>query len=854
MAEDLFRSGGNITDINIREEMKKSFIDYAMSVIVSRALPDVRDGLKPVHRRILFAMHDMGMYSDKPFKKCARIVGEVLGKYHPHGDTAVYDTLVRLAQSFSSRYALIDGHGNFGTLDDGPAAMRYTEARLDKIAADVISDIDYETVDFQDNFDGSLKEPVVLPSRIPGLLVNGSTGIAVGMATNIPPHNLTEVMKGVIAYIENPEIQVKDMMKIIKGPDFPSGCTILGRQGIEDAYTTGKGSVTQKGSFTIEELGRNKSTSMAIVITELPYLVGPEMFITKVAELVRAEKIAGLADANDESNREGMRIVLKLKRDANPQVVLNNILKYTQLQQNFSINTVALVKGKPRQLTLLTILSEFVEFRVEVITRKAQFDLRKAEERDHILQGLLIALDDIDAVIALIKKAKSTEDAREGLVKKFKLTEIQANAILEMQLRRLTGLEREKIEKEHKELLKLIKELTKLLASRKLILEVVKQQSEEVIEKYGDERKTKINAKGANEELSAEDLIADEKMAVFITRQNYIKRIPLITFERQRRATRGKGGIKTRDEDDLQHFFVTSMHDTLLFFTDRGVVYSAKVYDVVEGSRQHKGQALVNLIPLKANETVTAVIPARDFSDGTYLSMLTLDGTIKKTTFSEFEQVRKSGIIAINLDKGDSLAWVRISDGTKTFVLGTADGMVIRYNEGEVRPMGRAAKGVKAITMREGDKLVGFDVVDSSEEINLLLVTNDGFGKRVKISEFRVQGRGGLGLIGTKFKTPKSKLAAIRAVTQKEEFMIATSNGVIVRQKVNDIPHQGRMATGVRVQNIDENDEVVSVNPMVNPDDDEDVMRESNRQEAAVAAGGTQQELPLDDEPVEELE
>ncbi len=854
MAEDLFRSGGNISDINIRDEMKKSFIDYAMSVIVSRALPDVRDGLKPVHRRILYAMHDMGMYSDKPFKKCARIVGEVLGKYHPHGDTAVYDTLVRLAQSFSSRYALIDGHGNFGTLDDGPAAMRYTEARLDKISADVISDIDYETVDFQDNFDGSLKEPIVLPSRIPGLLINGSTGIAVGMATNIPPHNLTEVMKGVIAYIDNPEIPVKDMMKIIKGPDFPSGCTILGRQGIEDAYTTGKGSVTQKGSFTIEELGRSKSSSMAIVITELPYLVGPEMFITKVAELVRAEKLTGLADANDESNREGMRIVLKLKRDANPQVVLNNILKYTQLQQNFSINTVALVKGKPRQLNLLTILNEFVEFRVEVITRKAQFDLRKAEERDHILQGLLIALDDIDAVIALIKKAKSTEDAREGLVKKFKLTEIQANAILEMQLRRLTGLEREKIEKEHKDLLKLIKELTKLLASRKLILDVVKQQSEEVIEKYGDERKTKINAKGAGEELSAEDLIADEKMAVFITRQNYIKRIPLITFERQRRATRGKGGIKTRDEDDLQHFFVTSMHDTLLFFTDRGVAYSAKVYDVVEGSRQHKGQALVNLIPLKANETVTAVIPARDFSDGIYLSMLTLDGTIKKTTLSEFEQVRKSGIIAINLDKGDSLGWVRISDGSKTFVLGTADGMVIRYSEDEVRPMGRAAKGVKAITMREGDKLVGFDIVDSSEEINLLLVTNDGFGKRVKISEFRVQGRGGLGLIGTKFKTPKSKLAAIRAVTQKEEFMIATSNGVIVRQKVNDIPHQGRMATGVRVQNIDENDEVVSVNPMVNPDDDEDVMRESDRQAAAVAAGGTQQELPLDDEPVEELE
>ncbi len=853
MAEDLFRAGGNISEVNIREEMKQSFIDYAMSVIVSRALPDVRDGLKPVHRRILYAMHDMGMYPDKPFKKCARIVGEVLGKYHPHGDTAVYDTLVRMAQPFSSRYPLIDGHGNFGSLDDGPAAMRYTEARIDKIAVDIISDIESETVEFQDNFDSSLLEPKVLPSRIPGLLVNGSTGIAVGMATNIPPHNLGELMRGLIALIDNPEMQLKDMMKIIKGPDFPSGCTIIGKKGIEDAFSTGKGSITQKGTFSIEEIGRGKSNAMAIVITELPYLVGPEMFITKIAELVRAEKIAGIADANDESNREGMRIVIKLKRDANPQVVLNNILKYTPLQQNFAVNTVALVNGKPRQIALLDFLKIFIEFRVEVITRKAEFDLRKAEERDHILQGLLIALEDIDAVIALIKKSKSTDEAKQGLVKKFELTEIQATAILEMQLRRLTGLEREKIESEHKELLKLIKSLKKLLASRTLILEEVKTQSQEIIEKYADERRTKISA-SAGGELSAEDLIADEKMAVFITRQNYIKRIPLVTFERQRRATRGKGGIKTRDEDDLQHFFVTSMHDTLLFFTDRGVVYSAKVYDVVEGSRQHKGQALVNLIPLKANEVVTAVIPARDFSDGTYLSMLTLEGVIKKTTLSEFEQVRKSGIIAINLDKGDSLAWVRISDGTKTFVLGTADGMVIRYSEDNVRPMGRIAKGVKAITMREGDKLVGFDIVDSSEEINLLLVTNDGFGKRVKIAEFRVQGRGGLGLIGTKFKTPKSKLAAIRAVSQDEEFMIATANGVIVRQKVGDIPHQSRMATGVRVQNIDEGDMVVSVNSMVNPDDDEDVQREADRQAAAVAAGAIQQELPLYDEPVEDID
>jgi DNA gyrase subunit A len=851
--KELFRSGGNITEINIRDEMRQSFIDYAMSVIVSRALPDARDGIKPVHRRILYAMHDMGMYPDNPFKKCARIVGEVLGKYHPHGDSAVYDALVRLAQPFSSRYPLVNGHGNFGSLDDAPAAMRYTEAKLNKIAVELIDDIDSETVDFQDNFDGSLKEPQVLPAKIPTLLLNGSTGIAVGMATNIPPHNLTEVMQGIIAMIENPEIGFEELNKIIKGPDFPSGCSIVGKQGIIDAYTTGKGTITQKGTYTFEEIGKGKTTYPAIVITELPYLVGAEAFVSKVAELVRAEKISGIVDANDESGRQGTRIVIKVRRDANPHVIANNLLKFTPLQQNFPVNIVALVNSKPRQMTLISILKEFIEFRVEVVTRKAKFDLNKAQARNHILLGLLKALEDIDKVITLIKKSASTEEAREGLMKKFDLTEIQANAILEMQLRRLTALERDKIEQEHKELEKKIKQLEKLLASRKLILNEIKKQSEEIIEKYGDDRKTKISKEQG--ELSIEDLIADEKMAVFITQQGYIKRIPLETFERQRRATRGKGGIKTREEDDLQHFFVTSMHDTLLFFSNRGTVYSAKVFDVPEGSRQSKGQAVVNLISINANEQITAVVPVKNFDDGIYLNMLTSDGHIKKTSISDFASVRKSGIIAITLEKGDSLAWVRISDGTKTLVLGTADGMVIRYNEEEVRAMGRNARGVRAITLREGDKLVGFDVVDSSEEINLLLITNDGFGKRVKISEFRVQGRGGLGLIGIKFKTPKSKLASVRAVTQNEEFLIATANGVIVRQKIADIPHQSRMATGVRVQNLDDNDQVVSVNPIIVPDGDESSLEASTQEESMAGATAGTQNLDLEyEEPVEEIE
>lgn len=848
--KDLFKSGGKITEITIKDEMKQSFIDYAMSVIISRALPDVRDGLKPVHRRILYAMHDMGMYADKAYKKCARIVGEVLGKYHPHGDTAVYEALVRMAQSFSSRYTTIMGHGNFGSLDDGPAAMRYTEAKLSKISEDILADIESETVDFTDNFDGSLKEPKVLPSKIPLLLVNGSTGIAVGMATNIPPHNLTEIMQGLLALIDNPDLDLKSLCKIVKGPDFPSGASIIGTDGIVEAFSTGRGSVTQKASFTIEEIAKGKtSVQSAIIITALPYLVGAESFINKIAELVKNEKINGIADANDESGRDGTRIVIKIKKDANPQVVLNNLLKFTPLQQNFSVNMVALVNGKPRQLGLIEILKEFIEFRVEVLTRKAKFDLAKAEARLHIVEGLLIAIQDIDKVIKLIKASKTTEEARDGLMSKFKLSDKQANAILEMQLRRLTGLESEKLDKEKTELEKLIKSLIRLLGSRALMLAEIKKQSEEVIKKYGDERKTKI-IQGDGSLMTMEDLVADEKMSIFITKQGYVKRIPLISFERQRRATKGKGGIKTREEDDLQHFFVSSMHDTLLFFTDKGQVYSTKVYDLPEGSRQAKGQSLVNFINIRANDLITAVIPVRQFDEGTYLSMLTRQGIIKKTSLAEFASVRKSGIIAINLENKDELSWVRISDGSKTFVLGTRDGMVIRYSEDDVRAMGRTAKGVKAITLREGDELVGFDVVENNEDVNLFVITNDGFGKRVKISEFRVQGRGGLGLIATKFKTAKSKLATIRSVAQKDEFVIATASGVVVRQKISEIPFQSRMATGVRVQKIDENDSVVSINPIINPDEEELDINEELLDEQLTLVGAPE----FDEEPAEDLD
>ena len=804
-------SEGRVIEVDIKDEMRRSFIDYAMSVIVSRALPDARDGLKPVHRRILFAMNELGLMPDRPFKKCARIVGEVLGKYHPHGDTAVYEALVRLAQPFSSRYPLINGHGNFGSLDDGPAAMRYTEAKLTGLSMELLSDIDFETVDFVDNFDGSLKEPVLLPAKLPMLLLNGSSGIAVGMATNIPPHNLGEVIDGTVALIDNPEIVLDDLMQHIKGPDFPSGGMIMGKTGIKEAFEKGRGSIVVRGQATVEEVPSSSGRGMvnAIIVTELPYLVGPELVINKIADLVKNDKISGIADLNDESGRDGLRLVIKLKTDAKPDVVLNNLYKHTQIQESFSTNTLALIGKQPRTLSLKELLNEFVEHRVEVITRRCKFELNKAETRVHILEGLLIALENIDAIIKLVRNAEDADKARETLIKKFDLDEPQANAILEMQLRRLTGLEREKIEKENKELNKRIKELKKILSERQLVLNIIKEELAEIKKKYADPRRTKIVQ--AIEEFSEEDLIPNERMVIFLTEKGYIKRIPLAKFERQNRATRGKGGIKTRDEDTVEHFIIANMHDTLLFFTQGGSVFSAKVYDIVEGSTQHKGQAMFNLISISQDDKVTAIYATNEFKEDNYFAMLTKLGVVKKISMDNFESVRRSGIVAMNLDEGDQLGWVRTSYGKDHIIIGTYDGMVLRFNEEDLRPLGRTARGVRAINLREGDYVVGFATFPNDSKNHVLLVTTDGFGKRVELEEFRVQNRSGVGLIGTKFKSESSHLASLNVVSETDEVIIASAQGIVLRAKGSDISCQSRMATGVRLQKLDEEDYVASV-------------------------------------------
>jgi len=809
--------GERIVTIEVRDEMRRSFIDYAMSVIVSRAIPDVRDGLKPVHRRIIYGMYEQGLTPDQRYRKAAKTVGEVMGNYHPHGDSAIYEALVRLAQPSASRYVLIDGHGNFGDLDNPPAAMRYTEARLSPMATLMLADIDSETVDMRANFDDTRKEPTVLPSRVPTLLLNGSAGIAVGMATNIPPHNLTEVIDGTIAKIDNPELTSRELMQWVKGPDFPHGGVIMGTEGIEEAYTTGRGSIPVRGNATIEQITSGKSTKMAIIITSLPYMVGPEAFAKRIADLVREEKLTGVSDVNDETDRTGLRVVVELKRDAHPDVVLNNLYKQTQLQQSFPVNTLALVRGRPATLQLSDLLQEFIDHRIDVVTRRARYDLKKAEDRAHILEGYLKALENLDKVIKTIRDSQSTEEARTKLMDVFKLDEPQANAILEMQLRRLTGLERGKIEKEYDEITKKIAELRKILGDRQLVLDIIKKELTEVRDKYGDKRRTMIEG-AADLDISAKDLTPNEPMAIFITKQDYVKRMPLDTFKRQRRNTRGVSGVKTKDEDDLHHFFMANMHDRLLVFTTKGVVYSLEVMDLPEGSRQARGTAIVNLLPIGQDESVTAVIPVSEFSEDRYLIMLTHQASIKKVQMSEFKSIRRSGIIAITLGDGDELGWVRPSTGKCDVLIGTGDGMCIRYSEDDLRPMGRGARGVRAITLREGDKIVGFDVIEPGDEkAQILVVTTDGFGKRVNMDEFRQQGRGGIGLIGTKFKNVSSRLASLRIVYPGDEVMIATANGIVVRQRVDEISSQGRMATGVRIQQLDDKDSVASVTPLVEP-------------------------------------
>ena len=812
---------GKIVPVNIRDEMKRSYIDYAMSVIVGRALPDVRDGLKPVHRRILFAMNELGMTPDKPFKKCARIVGEVLGKYHPHGDSAVYESLVRMAQDFATRYLTIDGHGNFGSVDgDSAAAMRYTEARMHKITTSMLADIDCETVDFTPNFDGSLQEPSVLPVRLPMLLLNGVSGIAVGMATNIPPHNLCEIVDGTIAMIDNPEITIEGLMQYIKGPDFPTAATIIGTSEIKKAYETGRGSIKMSAVSSIEELpgGNGRQGRTAIVVTEIPYQVNKAALIEKIADLVKEGKIQGISDIRDESDREGMRVVIELKRDAKPDVVRNNLYKQTALMTSFGVNMVALVGQQPRLLNLYEVLNEFIEHRVDVITRRTIFFLKKAKARAHILEGLTIALNALDEVIELIKKSKNTEEARNGLMSRFGLDVEQANAILEMQLRRLTGLEQDKIRAEYDDLIKKIAEYEAILADRNKVLALIKNELLEDKEKYGDDRKTQILPEQG--ELNIEDLTPNTAMAVFITRQGYIKRISLDTFERQNRATRGKGGMKTKEDDDVDHFFTAMMHDKVLFFSSKGVVYSLNVYDFPEGSRQSKGLPIINVLPIEQDEQITAVVPVSEFNPDTNLIMLTKKGYIKRIGLDNFVNIRRNGIIAIGLEEGDTLNWVKLAQNNDEIIIGTSCGMAIRFSIEDLRPLGRSARGVNSMKLRTGDTIIGCDVVPKDYDADLLVVTSDGFGKRSKLSEFRPQNRGGLGLIATKFKSAASRLVALTIVDEHDDIMVVTANGIVTRVSAADISRQGRPATGVKVQNLVDNDTVVSVNKIINPDDD----------------------------------
>ena len=812
---------GKIVPVNIRDEMKRSYIDYAMSVIVGRALPDVRDGLKPVHRRILFAMNELGMTPDKPFKKCARIVGEVLGKYHPHGDIAVYESLVRMAQDFATRYLTIDGHGNFGSVDgDSAAAMRYTEARMHKITTSMLADIDCETVDFTPNFDGSLQEPSVLPVRLPMLLLNGVSGIAVGMATNIPPHNLCEIVDGTIAMIDNPEITIEGLMQYIKGPDFPTAATIIGTSEIKKAYETGRGSIKMSAVSSIEELpgGNGRQGRTAIVVTEIPYQVNKAALIEKIADLVKEGKIQGISDIRDESDREGMRVVIELKRDAKPDVVRNNLYKQTALMTSFGVNMVALVGQQPRLLNLYEVLNEFIEHRVDVITRRTIFFLKKAKARAHILEGLMIALNALDEVIELIKKSKNTEEARNGLMSRFGLDVEQANAILEMQLRRLTGLEQDKIRAEYDDLIKKIAEYEAILADRNKVLALIKNELLEDKEKYGDDRKTQILPEQG--ELNIEDLTPNTAMAVFITRQGYIKRISLDTFERQNRATRGKGGMKTKEDDDVDHFFTAMMHDKVLFFSSKGVVYSLNVYDFPEGSRQSKGLPIINVLPIEQDEQITAVVPVSEFNPDANLIMLTKKGYIKRIGLDNFVNIRRNGIIAIGLEEGDTLNWVKLAQNNDEIIIGTSCGMAIRFSIEDLRPLGRSARGVNSMKLRSGDTIIGCDVVPKDYDADLLVVTSDGFGKRSKLSEFRPQNRGGLGLIATKFKSAASRLVALTIVDEHDDIMVVTANGIVTRVSAADISRQGRPATGVKVQNLVDNDTVVSVNKIINPDDD----------------------------------
>ena len=788
----------------LEQEMKTSYIDYSMSVIVGRALPDVRDGLKPVHRRILFAMDELGMQPGKPYKKSARIVGEVLGKYHPHGDMAVYDSMVRMAQEFSLRYPLVDGQGNFGSVDgDSAAAMRYTEVRLHKHAVEMLSDIDKETVEFGPNFDESLEEPLVLPARIPNLLINGSSGIAVGMATNIPPHNLEEVINGVNAVIDDPQIQIPELCKIISGPDFPTGAFICGRSGVRRAYETGRGVITMRAKMHEEDVRGGKQ---AIIVTELPYQVNKAALIEDIAEQVKDKKIKGISDLRDESDRDGMRIYIEVKRDSQPDIVINQLYKRTELQASFGINMVALVDGTPQLLNLKQILEEYVKHREEVITRRTKFDLRKAEEQAHILQGLLIALQDIDGVVKLIKKSKSVDDARSGLMKKYKLSQVQAQAILDMRLQKLTQLETTKIQEEFKALKKRIAELKEILSSRKKILAVVKQELAEIQKKYGEGRRTKLA--GEAEEIEEEALIEEAEVAVLITRDGYVKRIPITVFRSQKRGGRGVAGMSTRGEDEIDKLFTCSTLSYLLFFTNKGRVYKVKTYELPETSRAGKGQSIANFLELAMGEVVTAAVPVKAFEQGLYMAMATRNGMIKKVALEDFANIRRTGIIAIKLRDQDELRWVRMTNGKQEIILGTARGLIIRFGEKQVRPMGRAAAGVRGIRLGKKDRVVSMDIVETGQD--LLAVSAEGYGKRMPIKEFGAQSRGGKGHIAIKLRD-KDSVGKMMFIHKDDELLFVTSRGTMMRQGAQGISTQGRYAKGVRLVRLDSGDHLVDL-------------------------------------------
>lgn len=817
----------DIKGINIDDEMKSSYLEYAMSVIVGRALPDVRDGLKPVHRRILYTMYDQGYTSGKPYKKCARIVGDVLGRYHPHGDTAVYDSLVRMAQDFSLRYPLIDGQGNYGSIDgDNAAAMRYTESRMAKISMSLLEDIEKDTVDFVPNFDESLEEPTVLPTRLPNLLLNGTSGIAVGMATNIPPHNLTEIMNAISAVIDNPDITISELMdNHISGPDFPTGGIICGTEGIRKAFETGRGSVLIRSKVHIEENKKRK----AIIVTEIPYQVNKANLIIKIAELVQDKKITGIADLRDESDRRGMRIYIELKRDAVEQVVLNQLYKHTQLQSSFGVNTVALVKGIPQMLNLKQVLFHYIEHRKEVITRRTQFDLAKAKDRLHILEGLRIALQNIDAIIELIKASPNAEAAREGLMTNYSLSEKQANAILDMRLQRLTGLERDKIESEYKEILEKIEDLEDILAKPERVASIIKEESNDIKERFGDSRRTEIGE--AVQDMDMEDLIPDTKVAILITKKGFIKRMPIALFRSQLRGGRGVNSMTTREEDLIENLYLTSTHDYLMFFTSTGRVFKIKTYQIAEASRQSKGVSVAHFLSLEEGEAVTTMIPVRDFDTDEYLFMTTKKGVIKKTPLNSFIHFKNRPIIAINLDDGDQLNWVHKTTGTKDIMLLTSAGMVIRFKESQVRPMGRASRGVKGIKIKPEDTLISSTVLDPEEEKSMLLViTAKGYGKNMKVSEFRCQARGGIGVKCLKFrKTVKDDHITDGVVVQHEdELMIVSKGGTMCRQKVSAISTQRRESQGVIILKLDKNDAVISIKKVI---EDEEVSEEDETSE-----------------------